>query len=374
MRVSERIAIACFTGDSGLTDYSVSLARAIARNTSVVLVTGESLAPAFRSLGFKVSTLFRRSRWYPIDVVRFVAWCVQHRPIAISFQAQLKVPLVEGLMVAGLRQLGIRCVLTVHDVLPHYPRRWSKAEFGWFYRRFDRLVVHSDASKVAVRELGVLAPIMVVPHGIYDLFKQEVPSKAVARQSIGLPDDHVFTVLFFGHLEARKGLVPLLKAAQAMLPMPQVRFVLAGQNHVADTGSEADQLMAQARLSPNVHIHDRRIPFEKVENYFCAADLVLLPYLEGSTSGVLKLALAFGVPVVATRVGDIPEQLPEGAGVLVSPDSDLVAQLVVAIDQMQRHHAVFAGAMTKAASNCSWDDIALSYQRFLLDQSVEALT
>jgi glycosyltransferase involved in cell wall biosynthesis len=366
MSPAKKIAIVCFTGDSGLTDYSVSLARSIVEKTPIFLVTGASLSPAFRSLGFEVVTPFRRSRWYPIDIVRFGVWCVRQRPAAISFQAHLKVPVLDGLLVMLLRRLGIRCVLTVHDVLPHHPRNWSPAEFSWFYRRFDRLVVHSDAAKAAVKALGVVAPIMVVPHGVYDLFKRNVPAKVDARGLIGLPSDNVFTVLFFGHLDVRKGLVPLLKAAQVMLATQQVRFVLAGKNDVANTGSEAAQLMALARRSGNVHVHDQRVPFEQVENYFCAADLVLLPYLEGTTSGVLKLALAFGVPVVATRVGDFPEQLPEGAGILVSPDGDLVARLVDAIALVRQSQDVYAQAMARAATTCAWADIANSYQNFLL--------
>jgi len=178
------IVVVCFTGDSGLTDYSLSLARELNKTIQTVVVTGISLPKNFDALGVPVRRFFRRSRWYPLDVLRFFFAVVAERPRALLFQAQLKVPVVEGLMVTVFRWLGIRCVLTVHDVLPHYPRSWSAAEFTWFYRRFDRLVVHSEAARSALQRMGVRRPMLVVPHGAYDLFRIASPDKAAARRRL----------------------------------------------------------------------------------------------------------------------------------------------------------------------------------------------
>ncbi len=65
--------------------------------------------------------------------------------------------------------------------------------------------------------------------------------------------------------------------------------------------------------------------------YFQKASLVALPYLSASTSGLLTTAYVFGKPVVATRVGALPEYVQEGeTGLLVPPaDAQRLAEAIV---------------------------------------------
>jgi glycosyltransferase involved in cell wall biosynthesis len=363
------MVVACFTSDSGLTDYSVSLCRAMQHLTQSVLVTGRRLPGAYSNLGFETVSLFRRSRWYPLDIVAFAAWVISRRPAVLNWQAHLKVPLLEAFLAAFFEALGIRNAITVHDVLPHYPRPWSRFEFGLFYRRFSRIVAHSEAAASQLRGLGVTAPILVVPHGVYDVFRIASPDCRSARHLVGLDrlQAGVFVVLFFGNLESRKGLVEFLRVAERMSGTPGVHFVVAGRNDSRRHGGELPSLIEAARTRPNVTVRDERVPFEAVENYFCAADLVALPYREGTTSGVLKLALAFGVPAAASRVGDFPEQLPTGGGELFEADDQMVDSLQAAILHARAHAASQRAAMKAAAKDCEWDDIARKYHDFLFD-------
>lgn len=366
---SGRLAVACFTSDSGLTDYSVSLCRAMRNLNATVLVTGRRLTSAYSNFGFETVQLFRRSRWYPLDILVFAAWVIAKRPAVLSWQAHLKVPFLEAVLVALFEAIGIRNAITVHDVQPHYPRPWSRFEFGLFYRRFSRVVAHSEAAANQLRALGVTAPILVVPHGVYDVFRITSPDLAMARRRIGLErlPATAFVVLFFGNLESRKGLVEFLHVAERMRDVPDIHFMVAGRNDSARHGGELPALIDAARSAQNVTVHDERVPFEAVENYFCAADLVALPYREGTTSGVLKLALAFGVPAVASNVGDFPEQLPAGAGELLEAGADMVASLHAAVLTACTERVSQRAAMQGAATKCGWDDIARKYHDFLFD-------
>lgn len=361
-----KIEVVSFTGDSGLADYAVSLARALASDVETTVVTARSLPTRFDRMGFRVRRVFRRSRHYPIDVLRFFVGVLKRRPDWALLQGPLKFVWVDALIVRALRLLGQKVAVTVHDVLPHYPKPWSRFTFGFYYRSFQRVVVHSEAALQGIRSLGVQAPVLVVPHGVYDIFRLTGITSTEARSLIGGLDEADFVVLFFGHLESRKGLVPFVRAAEAMREShPRVKFLLAGANGLAGYASEqAEQLLA-ARTQQNVVLHDRRIPFEEVEHYFSACNLVALPYLEGTTSGVLKLALAFGKPVVATRVGDFPEQVPVGAGVFISNREHLVEELCRAIVHVQANEAQFIRAMEDAGSAAAWPDIASRVIRHL---------
>lgn len=353
-----KIEIVCFTGNSGLTDYSVSLARAIAKSFDTLVVTSQSLPERFEAMGFSVERVFRRSRHYPIDLFRFIAGVLSRRPDWVIFQGPLKLPLLDGLAVRLIRLFGVNAAITVHDVLPHYPLPWSALEAGFYYRSFNRVIVHSRAALAGVRALGVKCEVLVVPHGIYDIFNLTSINRTQARAKIGRVNTEDFVVLFFGHLEPRKGLMEFIAAAEVFQSHANVKFLIAGESSLTSHGSSYVNRLIEAKALPNVIVHDHRIDFENVENYFAACDVVALPYLEGTTSGVLKLALAFGKPVVATRVGDFPEQVPTGAGVLIENDDVIVASLCDAIEQIKSNQFSYTTAMSTSNHDAQWPAIA----------------
>lgn len=359
-----KVEVISFTGDSGLADYAVSLARALARSARATVVSAQALPTRFDTMGFSVERVFRRSRHYPIDIVRFFVGVLRRRPDWVLVQGPLKFPLIDALMVRALGLFGIGLGVTVHDVLPHYPKAWSKAEYGFYYRSFKRVIVHSEAALAGVRALGIKGDVLIVPHGIYDIFNLTGIGQTAARERIGQLEATDFVLLFFGHLEPRKGLIPFLDAAESMAGNNGIKFVLAGGNSLASHTPEYARRLDAVRAMPNVIVHDKRIPFEEVESYFSACDVVAMPYLEGTTSGVLKLALAFGKPVVATRVGDFPEQVPNGAGLIIENDEAIVPALCRAIETIRLNKKSFSNAMATAGQDAQWPDIGsrvLSY-------------
>lgn len=374
------IEIVSFTGDSGLADYSVSLARALAavsknsaeKNvtaeniaTSVTVVTATSLPQRFDSMGFSVERVFRRSRHYPVDILRFLWGVLRRRPDWVILQGPLKFALLDGLIVRVLRLAGIHCAITVHDVLPHYPKPWSVFTFGFYYRSFGRVIAHSQAAEAGLRQLGVHQPLLIVPHGIYDIFNLTQLDRESARKLLGRENDVSTWVLFFGHLEPRKGLMEFLSAAERLVEDRNFTFVLAGGNSLAGHHNDYAQRLEAARRWPNVLLCDQRIAFEAVEQYFAASDIVALPYLEGTTSGVLKLALAFGKPVVASEVGDFPEQIPAGAGILFPADNRICDHLVDAIKDINANLPSYSHAMQASCGSAQWPDIAVRVLHFL---------
>lgn len=134
---------------------------------------------------------------------------------------------------------------------------------------------------------------------------------------------------------------------------------------MAHHGAAYQAALESAKAMPNVRVRDERIPFEEVENYFAASDLVALPYREGTTSGVLKLAVAFEVPVVASRVGDLPEQVPPKGGLLIDADENMATALEAAVIEMATTPTRFHGGMREAARACDWKPIARAYFHFL---------
>jgi glycosyltransferase involved in cell wall biosynthesis len=84
-------------------------------------------------------------------------------------------------------------------------------------------------------------------------------------------------------------------------------------------------LVRQLDLNDAVQFYSEYVPNEQLAVYFSAADVVVLPYLEATQSGVAQIALGFETPVIATSVGGMPETIEDGKTGLIVPPADSAA-------------------------------------------------
>ena len=76
-------------------------------------------------------------------------------------------------------------------------------------------------------------------------------------------------------------------------------------------------------------VHDRYIDENQVRYYFGASDLVVQPYKSATQSGVTQVAYHFGVPMVVTHVGGLPEIVPDGrVGYVVDVEPQAIADAI----------------------------------------------
>jgi glycosyltransferase involved in cell wall biosynthesis len=102
------------------------------------------------------------------------------------------------------------------------------------------------------------------------------------------------------------------------------RLVVAGR---VDKGHEeywkgVERAVGELELESGIITHIRHIPEVEVEDFFKAADVLVLPYRDIFQSGVLFLGYSFGVPVVATDVGSFKEDVVAGVTGFVSDRDD----------------------------------------------------
>jgi glycosyltransferase involved in cell wall biosynthesis len=356
-----KLDIVCFTGNSGLSDYAQSLHLELSKQFSSRLVINKNFAADGTP---NVAKVFGRTRRYPLSLPLFLfmelfSW----RPEILVFQSWLKFPLLESLVVRMLRLRGGKLVLTVHDTLPHYPKPWSRLSVRSYFSAFDGLVTHSQVSADAVRKLGYKGKITVIPHGSYSLFNKGRLGRDEARAKLGIAEG-VFAVLFFGHVDERKGCVEFVHAARDFLPAEAV-FIVAG---APDFGVVAAREFRKEALAPSVKAMLGRVPQDEVETLFRAADLVALPYREGSTSGVFKLAVEFGVPVVCTDVGDLGEAARQGAAFGIPAGPDIAANLSRAVRKMMNEPHLregYAARMAEERARTNWTVVGEQYASFI---------
>jgi glycosyltransferase involved in cell wall biosynthesis len=166
------------------------------------------------------------------------------------------------------------------------------------------------------------------PHPMYDFQEFSAPPKDIAKERLKVNESKV--LLFFGIVRKYKGLMTLIEAFPEIHRYfkGDVRLLIAGEFYESLT--EYVRAIEQTGCADKITLHNRFIPNESVGDYFQAADVVVLPYLTASQSGVTQMAYGFGKPVIASAVGGLPETVEEGeTGLLFSlGDSASLAQKV----------------------------------------------
>ncbi len=154
--------------------------------------------------------------------------------------------------------------------------------------------------------------IAVLPNAIEDFVPPSADEVSALRGRLAGSGERI--VLTIGRLSREKGQIHLLRAAAALAgrrPDWKFRLVLVGD------GPERAALEAAAGggvLAGRVHFAGHQ---QDVRPYLAAADVFALPSLTEGSPNVILEAMAAGLPIVATRVGGVPETVIDGESALL---------------------------------------------------------
>ena len=117
-------------------------------------------------------------------------------------------------------------------------------------------------------------------------------------------------------------------------------------------------IIGQTGCEDSIILINEYVPDDRVEYYFSACDVVVLPYESATQSGIVQIAYGFNKPVIATSVGGLPDVVTEGkTGYLIKPfDSDAIADAVIKCfcnDQLN----IFTENIKSESERFSWDRI-----------------
>jgi D-inositol-3-phosphate glycosyltransferase len=221
-----------------------------------------------------------------------------------------------------------RIVLTVHNV--NAGKRDSNDTFlnrltlRAQYRLADHIFVHTEKMKHELSsELKIEERrITVIPFGINNAVPNTHLTRAEARERLGICGDER-TILFFGHIAPYKGLETLIQAFQQLASWRNdYRLIIAGRPKNCEKywASIRDAIHDDVQKG-RVLLRAEFIPDNETEIYFKAADVFVLPYKHIYQSGVLFLGHSFGLPVLASDVGSLKDEIVEGkTGFVFKPE------------------------------------------------------
>ena len=208
----------------------------------------------------------------------------------------------------------------------------------------DNIIVHGKNLREYLLTKNVPdSKVETIPHGDYSFFKRWEKKEIQTQKN---------NILFFGTITPYKGIEYLIQAEKLIKEhVSNPTITIAGEGNIRKYEKQISQ-------NSNFRILNKFIPDEEVAELFQKASLVVLPYTQGSQSGVVHIAYAFKKPVVATNVGSIPEIVDDGkTGFIVpSKDSKALAEAIIRIlKNSELRKEMGENAYRKMKDELSWD-------------------
>jgi glycosyltransferase involved in cell wall biosynthesis len=208
------------------------------------------------------------------------------------------------------RELKNKILFITENVISHEGRFIDKYLTKIGLRNSTSFLVLSDVVEKDVKLYSKQKPVYKSALPIYDCYiLDENPDLNKIKNELGFIKGDII-LLFFGYVRKYKGLNILIDAMKEVTAFNKnVNLLIVGEFY--DSSEKYYSQIRNLNLSENIKVVEKFVPNEDVGKYYSIADLVVLPYLEGTQSGVLNIAYGFRKPVIVTDVGGLAEDVIE---------------------------------------------------------------
>lgn len=273
-----------------------------------------------------------RVLWHVIDLFSYCGRCAVRTVIRDEDPDIMMTHNLKGIGVSIAREIqrqGVTHIHTLHDVQLSIPSGLLMVgqEQRWLNRSFLRRLYEAGVRREMGRPNLILSPSKFLANfyrerGLFtdtrvEILQNPLPLDDVKPRGTRIPRKTRF--LYVGQLEAHKGIRELLHAVESMGEDVEL--------HIAGEGSLSEYVTERAELDTRVNFHGF-VSLNHLIDLLRSTDAVIVPSVcyENSPTVIYEASLA-GVPVIASRIGGIPELVVEGeTGLLVAPgdEQDLV--------------------------------------------------
>ena len=194
-----------------------------------------------------------------------------------------------------------------HNVIEHESNPIKRLFTKSVLKNGNFFIVHSDMDYMNLNQFIPKDKIKKEHHPLYDIYNLTTISREEARNKL---KEEEGIILFFGFVRKYKGLKYLIQALAKIPSTVKAKLYIVGE--FWESRAQYDQLINSLNLMDRIVINDSYIRNEDVEVYFKASDIVVLPYISATGSGIVQLAYGFDRPVIVTDTGSLPEVVVEG--------------------------------------------------------------
>lgn len=376
MKEISRLAIIDPVGQkAGMDYYDIQLAKGLKKNW----IDAEILSNFFfKSQGIKSENFFKNHEKSSIEnkvnsIVGYIKSLIsiKNKGYSIALYHLFSYSWLNLFVYTVSRILGVKVISIIHDVesLDNSDKNWIQDII--LNKLVTYPVVHNEHSlNILKKKISIKndTKVHVIRHGAFLDLAEDKKDKSEARKKLGLKADAKY-LLFFGQIKQVKGLDLLLKAF-SKIQEENTYLIIAGRPWRDDFNSY-QSIIEQLEIEDKVIKDIRFITDEKRDLYFSAADSIILPYRKIFQSGVLLMAMSYGLPVIASDLAPNKEIIVnnENGYLFRSEDiSDLCNQLKNFLNEDgEKHKTIGENAINTMMSSYSWDTIGLQYRRLLLN-------
>lgn len=255
------------------------------------------------------------------------------------------------------------------NVIPHEKRIGDNFLIKLIFKAGDYFIIHSKSVEEDLKKFIHGKPYKFSPHPVYNIFGDSV-TKAKAKEfifnqyKIDLRNENV--ILFFGYIRKYKGLNILIDAMPMILKEVKLKLLIVGEFY-EDESLTYDQIK-NLNLENHIFIISDYVPNETVKYFFCASDVLVLPYIDATQSGISQIALFYDKPVIATDVGGLSEVTKNNEmGFIVEPkNSKAVADALIKYykDGLEEK---FSGNVRKEKEKYSWESFIKDIEEIIIN-------
>lgn len=273
--------------------------------------------------------LAQRLRVMLLALGQFVAWAFSKQVTLVHAHVAMRGSFWRKSLFASLARLfHIPVIFHLHGsetkVFYAQQGRLGKRLITRQFEKASMVILLSESWREFVLKIAPRARVAVVPNYVRLPVLTTRPSKRRVR------------ILFLGVLGHRKGIYDLLEAMPRVLAAnPDVELMVGGNGEIDVVRSK----VSAARLEQNVSVLGW-VSGDQKEELLRGADILVLPsYNEGFPMSLLE-AMSYGLPVIASRAGGIPELVRDGVDGILVDAGDVgaigAAVLRLAIDPAER--------------------------------------
>jgi glycosyltransferase involved in cell wall biosynthesis len=272
--------------------------------------------------------VFRGARLV-LEWIRLIQYLLKARPDIVQF-GSIEFPF-ESLFLGYLKYKGLTLSQICHEFEPRERSnnilvKINNHLLGNVFKSFSVMFFHSLSNQERFQSLYphiTSERFHIIPMGSGQIFPS-IGDMEVIRKNLVLSyklagEEQV--VLFFGNITPSKGIPDLVRAfAQVYSENKYARLVIAGKPLKYMDVDALFDLVTTLGVSDVIRFDMRYLPMEEVAPLIQLADVVVYPYVNSTQSASIQAAYSVGKPVVATRVGGLPDIVEDGkSGYLVPP-------------------------------------------------------
>ena len=271
-----------------------------------------------------------------------INWCTLCWQPAFAYMARI------------LKKKGVKVIFLCHNIGDHGDTGLKAKLSDFLLKQADGYIVHTAQEKNHISAVKEQAAVLLRPHPIYTHFPKA--KKKLSRKA-------ELELLFFGFIRPYKGLDTLIDALAQTKNDVHLRIV-------GEVWKNKDELIKKIDDSDtNIDYSFSYVSDAEAANYFDACDVVVLPYLSATGSGVATLAYNYRKPIIASNVGGLTDTVSKKTGWLVKPGE--ATELAKTIDSITRPEANSKKkAIQDYCKENSWKRMAEEVRKFVESSSL----